>query len=301
MNRALALAAVLCGISAALPSPVSAQNLEAGKSPGQLFTNTCTACHRSPRGLLRTVPPGSLPSFLREHYTTSRDMAQQLSGFLISNGATDTRGRPQEVRQQPAVAEQPRSQQPPAGAAEQPRPQRPVEQDQATRPPQAQPPQLSPAEEARQARQERRAKREAERAARSAAEREAARKDGTRRNRITPARIQAASERGKDALPLGSVVKVEPPADVAKPEAVIAPSVESGRPSSAVAPQDTSMRSDPVPPVTPAPPAAETPTGSSNPDGPRGSDDTSPAVPAPAADSPAPASSGAPPAPPISN
>ena len=51
----------------------------------------CTACHKSPRGLLKTVAPGSLPGFLREHYTTSSDMAALLSTYLISNGAADTR------------------------------------------------------------------------------------------------------------------------------------------------------------------------------------------------------------------
>lgn len=65
------------------------QNLEAGKSPSQLFAGTCNACHKSPRGLLKTVSPGSLPAFLREHYTTSGDMASQLATYLISNGASD--------------------------------------------------------------------------------------------------------------------------------------------------------------------------------------------------------------------
>ena len=67
------------------------QNLEAGKSPSQLFAGTCNACHKSPRGLLKTVSPGSLPGFLREHYTTGSDMASQLSSYLISNGAGDNR------------------------------------------------------------------------------------------------------------------------------------------------------------------------------------------------------------------
>jgi hypothetical protein len=71
--------------------PVQAQNLEAGKSPSQIFAGTCTACHKSPRGLLKTVPAGSLPGFLRQHYTTSGEMASLLSGFLVSNGAADTR------------------------------------------------------------------------------------------------------------------------------------------------------------------------------------------------------------------
>jgi hypothetical protein len=52
---------------------------------------SCAVCHKSPRGLLKTVAPGSLPGFLRQHYTTSTDMASLLSAYVISNGATDTR------------------------------------------------------------------------------------------------------------------------------------------------------------------------------------------------------------------
>ena len=93
LSRALSLATVtlLIGCFAAAPAWAQATNLEAGKSPSQIFAGTCTACHKSPRGLLKTVPPGSLQSFLRQHYTTSPEMASLLSAFLISNGATDTR------------------------------------------------------------------------------------------------------------------------------------------------------------------------------------------------------------------
>jgi hypothetical protein len=91
LSRALSLATVMLLIGCFAAIPVQAQNLEAGKSPSQIFAGTCTACHKSPRGLLKTVPAGSLPSFLRQHYTTSGDMASLLSGFLVSNGAADTR------------------------------------------------------------------------------------------------------------------------------------------------------------------------------------------------------------------
>jgi hypothetical protein len=91
-GRTLTLAAVtlLIGCTGAFEG-AQAQNLEAGKSPSQIFASTCTACHKSPRGLLKTVPPGSLQGFLRQHYTTSPDMASVLSSYLVSNGATDTR------------------------------------------------------------------------------------------------------------------------------------------------------------------------------------------------------------------
>ena len=93
LGRALGLAAVtlLIGCFAAAPAWAQATNLEAGKSPSQIFAGTCTACHKSPRGLLKTVPAGSLQGFLRQHYTTSPEMASLLAAFLVSNGAADTR------------------------------------------------------------------------------------------------------------------------------------------------------------------------------------------------------------------
>jgi hypothetical protein len=96
LSRALSLATVMLLIGCFASNQAQAQNLEAGKSPSQIFAGTCTACHKSPRGLLRTVPAGSLTGFLREHYTTSSDMAALLSAFLVSNGAADPRyvGKP---------------------------------------------------------------------------------------------------------------------------------------------------------------------------------------------------------------
>ncbi len=90
LSRRLVSAAVAL-LTACLASPAGAQNLEAGKSPSQIFSQTCSLCHKSPRGLLKTVPPGSLAGFLRQHYTTSTDMASMLSAYVLSNGATDTR------------------------------------------------------------------------------------------------------------------------------------------------------------------------------------------------------------------
>jgi hypothetical protein len=91
LSRALSLATVMLLIGCFAARQAQAQNLEAGKSPAQIFAGTCNACHKSPRGLLKTVPAGSLPGFLRQHYTTSGDMASLLSTFLVSNGAADTR------------------------------------------------------------------------------------------------------------------------------------------------------------------------------------------------------------------
>jgi hypothetical protein len=93
LSRTLSLATVTLMIAGfpAAPALAQNQNLEAGKSPSQIFAGTCTACHKGPRGLLKTVSPSSLQGFLRQHYTTSPDMASLLAGFLVSNGAADTR------------------------------------------------------------------------------------------------------------------------------------------------------------------------------------------------------------------
>ena len=92
LSRALILATVMLWIGCfAAVQALAQENLEAGKSPSQIFAGTCNACHKGPRGLLRTVAAGSLPSFLRQHYTTSPQMANVLAAYLVSNGANDPR------------------------------------------------------------------------------------------------------------------------------------------------------------------------------------------------------------------
>lgn len=91
LSRALISAAATLLIFHMVTGPARAQNLEAGKSPSQLFSATCALCHKSARGLLKTVPPGSLSGFLRQHYTTSTDMAAAISAYVLSNGAADKR------------------------------------------------------------------------------------------------------------------------------------------------------------------------------------------------------------------
>src|SRR5262249_9022793 len=92
-SRALILATVMLvvGCLGAERALAQATNLEAGKTPAQIFAGTCNACHKAPRGLLKSVPASSLSSFLRQHYTTSPEMAGVLASYLISNGASDTR------------------------------------------------------------------------------------------------------------------------------------------------------------------------------------------------------------------
>lgn len=89
LSRALILATVTVVLGWFAAIPAEAQNLEAGKSSSQIFSSTCSLCHKSPRGLLKSVGPGSLPGFLRQHYTTSSDMASAMSAYVLSNGAAN--------------------------------------------------------------------------------------------------------------------------------------------------------------------------------------------------------------------
>ncbi|WP_312010309.1 hypothetical protein [Bradyrhizobium neotropicale] len=101
-GRALIFAAVILVVAGLAANSAHAQptNLEAGKSPSQIFAGTCSACHKSARGLLKSVSASALPGFLRQHYTTSSDMASLLASYLVSNGASDTRyqGRQEQTK-----------------------------------------------------------------------------------------------------------------------------------------------------------------------------------------------------------
>jgi hypothetical protein len=59
-----------------------AQNFNAGKSPAQIFSDSCNACHRSPRELKQTTP-----GFMREHYTTGAREAAAMAAYLTSVGS----------------------------------------------------------------------------------------------------------------------------------------------------------------------------------------------------------------------
>jgi hypothetical protein len=62
--------------------PADAQNFDVGKSPAQIFSDTCNACHRSPREIKQTTL-----GFMREHYTTSGQQAAAMVAYLASVGS----------------------------------------------------------------------------------------------------------------------------------------------------------------------------------------------------------------------
>ena len=76
----------MAGMAAlALVHPAVAQeSLDKGKTPAQLFASDCSACHKSPQGLAKSGGLFGLDSFLREHYTASRETATAIANYLKS-------------------------------------------------------------------------------------------------------------------------------------------------------------------------------------------------------------------------
>jgi len=115
---------VACLAAALQISTAEAQgNIDAGKTPAQIFGDTCAGCHRSARELRRASA-----SFLRSHYTAGSDEAASMANYLAgvggneprSGAATQPKRPPADVAKQtpgrPAV-EQPKSAAAPTTAA----------------------------------------------------------------------------------------------------------------------------------------------------------------------------------------
>jgi hypothetical protein len=329
LSRALSLATVMLLIGGFAAAPVRAQNLEAGKSPSQIFAGTCTACHKGARGLLKTVAPGSLPGFLRQHYTTSSEMASVLSAYLVSNGAADTRYIGNQPKQAKDAKQEPSGQ--PTQLDRFGRPIRRAPSQEASRPdgdgrvPQAEP-------DGRQGRS-----RLANPAGEGQTPAAAAEERGPDGRRLSAK--QRLSKRGKpgeelpktdtakpDAAPMGEAAKGETSKDEkpsvakeegnkpeAKPDEGKSESAKLDSPKGEGTKSDVPLRADPVPAVTPAPkspegeakPAEPAPAAGASPGTTPASTSASNAVSEPQAAAPAPvapppAAPAGPPAPPIS-
>ncbi len=79
-NSALALA--IGALALEVAGGVGAQeNLDKGKSGAQLFASDCAICHKTTAGLSKGRVLG-LDSFLREHYTASRESAGAIAAYI---------------------------------------------------------------------------------------------------------------------------------------------------------------------------------------------------------------------------
>jgi len=67
----------IAALAVFLIMPAEAQNLDAGKTPAQIFADTCSACHRRAQELRK---PSA--AFLRSHYTTGQQEAATMANYL---------------------------------------------------------------------------------------------------------------------------------------------------------------------------------------------------------------------------
>jgi len=286
--RIFAAVTLLVGCLAGPAAWAQVQNLEAGKSASQLFAGTCNACHKSPRGLLKTVSPGSLSGFLREHYTTGGDMASQLASYLISNGASDSRqakqgadkqgagndqaDRPSRKRLAPS-GEQPEEGRPIANAPAQPAIERgpdgrklPTKRSRLGRQPGAEEPSM----------------------ANEPPKTEPAKTDSSTDDK---AKAEPRQEMGNAGAKPDAQSK---PGDEVKSQPVKSEAAKIEAPKDSASGEKPVVRRDPVPSVTAAPAAASAPAIASG----GSSEQAAPRPPAPAAPQPAAVTASAPPPPP---
>jgi len=75
---------VVAVMSALAGSVAVAQNLDQGKPAPKLFAESCSSCHRSPRGLAKGRFHLTLYLFLQKHYSSSSSSAWALTSYLES-------------------------------------------------------------------------------------------------------------------------------------------------------------------------------------------------------------------------
>ena len=84
-------------------------DLNAGKSPAEVFRSDCGVCHKTPQGLAKDQR--SLGNFLRQHYTTGQPQADAMASYLASIGGggapatpvSPVRGGPDKPERPPAA------------------------------------------------------------------------------------------------------------------------------------------------------------------------------------------------------
>ena len=83
LGRRGALGVVFLAFCIAAPAAAQ-ENIDAGKTPAQLYAQDCAICHKTPHGLSKTGGVFGLQGFLREHYTASRELAAAIAAYLTA-------------------------------------------------------------------------------------------------------------------------------------------------------------------------------------------------------------------------
>ena len=60
------------------------ENLDAGKTPAQLYAADCAICHKTANGMSQAGGIFGLTGFLRQHYTASREAAAAIAKYVQS-------------------------------------------------------------------------------------------------------------------------------------------------------------------------------------------------------------------------
>jgi hypothetical protein len=106
--------------SSALPQG----NIDAGKSPAQLFADTCSNCHRRPQDVRRASA-----NFLRQHYTPGSQEASAMASYLAALPADPRAGKDgKEKAKAPLEKDKAKAQAQPQIHAQQPAQDRPKAQ-----------------------------------------------------------------------------------------------------------------------------------------------------------------------------
>ena len=87
-RRRWGLWVIVLALGAAAPA-LAQENIDAGKTPAQLYAQDCAICHKTPHGLSKAGGLWGLQNFLREHYTASKESAAAIAAYLgtIDRGA----------------------------------------------------------------------------------------------------------------------------------------------------------------------------------------------------------------------
>jgi hypothetical protein len=74
-------------------------NLDQSKTAAQLYASACATCHKSPQSVSKTKWVFGLESFLREHYTSSRESAAILAAYLKGQEKLSAGSQPRHMSQ----------------------------------------------------------------------------------------------------------------------------------------------------------------------------------------------------------
>ena len=95
MRSWIVVGVVGAGLLAAAGVASAQENLDAGKSGAQLYQSNCAICHKSAQALDKSGGGlFGLESFLREHYTSSRESAAAISAYLNTVGGGPAQAHP---------------------------------------------------------------------------------------------------------------------------------------------------------------------------------------------------------------